>query len=100
MLQGMTAHFLVFGITRLNQGDYVLVHAGAGGMGLMLIQMLSRLGARVFTTVSTDAKAEMTKQAGADQTILYTQQDFEEEIRKATDGQGVRMVLDAVPDTG
>jgi NADPH2:quinone reductase len=99
LLQGMTAHFLVFGITRLNPGDRVLVHAGAGGMGLLLIQLLKRLGVHVFTTVSTDAKAEMAKQAGADQTILYTQQDFEEEIRKATDGQGVTMVLDAVGQT-
>ena len=69
MLQGMTAHFLVFGITRLNPGDAVLVHAGAGGMGLMLIQMLHRLGTRVFTTVSTDVKAELAKNAGADTVI-------------------------------
>ena len=99
LLQGMTAHFLVFGITRLNPGDQVLVHAGAGGMGLLLIQMLKRLGVYVFTTVSTEAKAELAANAGADQTILYTQQDFEEEIRKATDGQGVHMVLDAVGQT-
>ena len=99
LLQGMTAHFLVFGIARLNPGDRVLVHAGAGGMGLLLIQLLKRLGVHVFTTVSTEAKAEMATNAGADQTILYTQQDFEEEIRKATDGQGVHMVLDAVGQT-
>ena len=84
MLQGMTAHFLVFGITRLNQGDTVLVHAGAGGMGLMLIQMLSRLGARVITTVSTAAKAELAQNAGADTVINYTNQDFEAEVKKAT----------------
>jgi len=99
LLQGMTAHFLVFGIARLNPGDQVLVHAGAGGMGLLLIQLLKRLGVHVFTTVSTDAKAELAKQAGADQTILYTQEDFEAEILKATGGQGVRMVLDAVGQT-
>ena len=99
LLQGMTAHFLVFGIARLNPGDEVLVHAGAGGMGLLLIQLLKRLGVHVFTTVSTDAKAELAKQAGADQTILYTQEDFEAEILKATGGQGVRMVLDAVGQT-
>ena len=99
LLQGMTAHFLVFGIARLNPGDQVLVHAGAGGMGLLLIQLLKRLGVHVFTTVSTDAKAELAKQAGADQTILYTQEDFEAEILKATGGQGVRMVLDAVGET-
>ena len=99
LLQGMTAHFLVFGITRLNPGDQVLVHAGAGGMGLLLIQLLKRLGVHVFTTVSTKAKAEMAKQAGADQTIFYTQQDFAEEISKATGGEGVKMVLDAVGQT-
>ena len=99
LLQGMTAHFLVFGIARLNPGDQVLVHAGAGGMGLLLIQLLKRLGVHVFTTVSTDAKAELAKQAGADQTILYTQEDFEAEVLKATEGQGVRMVLDAVGQT-
>ena len=99
MLQGMTAHFLVFGITRLNPGDRALVHAGAGGMGLLLIQMLKRLGVQVFTTVSTDAKAQLAKDAGADNVILYTQQDFEEEIKKATGGQGVSIVYDAVGQT-
>ena len=99
MLQGMTAHFLVFGITRLNPGDRALVHAGAGGMGLLLIQMLKRLGVQIFTTVSTDAKAQLAKYAGADNVILYSQQDFEEEIKKATDGQGVSIVYDAVGQT-
>ena len=99
LLQGMTAHFLVFGNTRLTPGAQVLVHAGAGGMGLLLIQLLKRLGVHVFTTVSTKAKAEMAKQAGADQTIFYTQQDFAEEISKATGGEGVKMVLDAVGQT-
>ena len=99
MLQGMTAHFLVFGITRLNPGDPVLVHAGAGGMGLLLIQMLHRLGARVFTTVSTDAKAELAREAGADTVINYTQQDFEEEVTKALDGPGLRIIYDAVGRT-
>ena len=96
MLQGMTAHSLVFGITRLNPGDAVLVHAGAGGMGLMLIQMLHRLGARVFTTVSTDAKAELAKNAGADTVINYTQQDFEAEVKNATGEDGLRIIFDAV----
>ena len=99
LLQGMTAHFLVFGITQLHPGDQVLVHAGAGGMGLLLIQLLKRIGVHVFTTVSTEAKADMAKQAGADQTILYTEYDFEEAIQKATGGQGVNMVLDAVGQT-
>ena len=96
MLQGMTAHYLVFGITRLNAGDSVLVHAGAGGMGLLLIQMLKRVGARVFTTVSTDAKAELAKNAGADTVINYTREDFEEEVKKATGAQGLRLICDAV----
>ena len=96
MLQGMTAHFLVFGITQLNPGGSALVYAGAGGMGLMLIQMLKRLGAQVFTTVSTDAKAELAKSAGADTVINYTDQDFEAEIKRATQGQGVRIIFDAV----
>jgi NADPH2:quinone reductase len=99
MLQGMTAHFLVFGITRLNPGDQVLVHAGAGGMGLWLIQLLKRLGVFVFTTVSTEAKAELASGAGADQTIIYTSQDFEDAIKSATNGRGVRMIFDAVGQT-
>ena len=99
MLQGMTAHFLVFGITQLNAGDRVLVQAGAGGMGLMLIQMLRKVGAEIFTTVSTDSKAQTVKDAGADHVIMYTQQDFEAEVMEATDGQGVRMIFDAVGKT-
>ena len=99
MLQGMTAHFLVFGLTRLNPGDQVLVHAGAGGMGLWLIQLLKRLGVFVFTTVSTEAKAELAAGAGADHTIIYTSQDFEKVIKSATSGHGVRMILDAVGQT-
>ena len=96
MLQGMTAHFLVYGITPLNAGDRALVHAGAGGMGLWLIQLLKRLGVEVLTTVSTDEKAALARQAGADHVIIYTRQDFAAETLAATDGAGVRMVLDAV----
>ena len=99
MLQGMTAHFLVFGITRLNPGDMALVHAGAGGMGLLLIQMLKRLGVHVFTTVSTEAKGELASEAGADKVIYYTRQDFEEEIKKAAGGEGLRIIFDAVGQT-
>ena len=99
MLQGMTAHVLVFGLTRLNPGDQVLVHAGAGGMGLWLIQILKRLGVFVFTTVSTEAKAELASSAGADRTIIYTSQDFQTEINDATSGRGVRMIFDAVGQT-
>lgn len=96
MLQGMTAHFLVFGITRINPGDPVLVHAGAGGMGLMLIQMLRRVGAQIFTTVSTEAKVDTTKSAGADTVINYARQDFAEEVNKATGDRGLRIIYDAV----
>lgn len=99
MLQGMTAHFLVYGITQLTAGDRALVHAGAGGMGLWLIQLLKRLGVGVFTTVSTEDKAELARGAGADHVIIYTQQDFEAEVRAATGGEGVRLVLDAVGAT-
>jgi len=99
MLQGMTAHFLVFGITRLNPGDRVLVHAGAGGMGLWLIQLLKRVGTYVFTTVSTEAKAQLAKEAGADTVINYISQDFEEEVKRATDGHGLGIIYDAVGQT-
>ena len=99
MLQGMTAHFLVFGITRLSAGDRVLVHAGAGGMGLWLIQLLKRVGAYVFTTVSTEAKAQLAKDAGADTVINYVNQDFEEEVKRATGGDGLRIIYDAVGQT-
>jgi NADPH:quinone reductase len=99
MLQAMTAHFLTFGITQLNPGDRTLVHAGAGGVGLLLIQMLKKVGAYVFTTVSTEAKAELAKDAGADAAIIYTREDFAEAVKKATDGQGVCIVYDAVGKT-
>ena len=99
MLQAMTAHFLTFGITRLNPGDSALVHAGAGGVGLLLIQMLKKVGLHVFTTVSTGDKAQLARDAGADVTINYTEADFAEEVRKATGGDGLRIVFDAVGRT-
>ncbi len=76
MLQGMTAHYLSHSTYAIKAGDAVLIHAGAGGVGLLLIQMAKRLGARVLTTVSTDAKAELARAAGADEAILYTQRGF------------------------
>jgi len=99
MLQGMTAHYLCHSTYAVKSGDRVLIHAGAGGVGLLLIQMVKRLGGYVYSTVSTEAKAELAKGAGADQVILYTQQDFAEEVKKATDGAGVQVVYDAVGKT-
>jgi len=99
ILQGMTAHYLCHSTYPVQQGDRVIVHAGAGGMGLLLTQMVKRLGGYVFTTVSTENKAELSKQAGADQVIIYTQQDFAEEVKKATGGEGVRVIYDGVGKT-
>jgi NADPH2:quinone reductase len=99
MLQGMTAHYLCHSTYKVQRGDRVLVHAGAGGVGLLLIQMVKRLGGYVFSTVSTEAKAELARGAGADHVILYTQQDFADEVKRATDGKGVQAVYDAVGKT-
>jgi NADPH2:quinone reductase len=96
MLQGMTAHYLCRSTYAVQPGDRVIVQAGAGGMGLMLIQMLRKIGAEIFTTVSTDDKAATASDAGADHVIMYTRQDFEEEVKRATGGEGVRMIFDAV----
>ena len=96
MLQGMTAHYLCYDTYRVKAGDRVLVHSGAGGVGLLLIQMCKALGAYVYSTVSTEAKAELARGAGADHVILYTEQDFAAEIEKATDGAGLQAVFDAV----
>ena len=99
MLQGMTAHYLCHSTYAVQPGDRVIVHAGAGGMGLILTQMIKRLGGFVFTTVSTEEKAELSRQAGADQVILYTQQDFAAVVKEATNGAGVRVVYDGVGKT-
>lgn len=99
MLQGMTAHYLSHSAYPIQVGDDVLVHAGAGGTGLLLTQYAKALGARVYTTVSTEAKAEASRQAGADEVILYTTQDFESEIRRLTAGRGVAAVYDSVGAT-
>ena len=96
MLQGMTAHYLCHDTYPVQAGDRVLVHSGAGGVGLLLIQMCKMLGAYVYSTVSTEAKAELARGAGADHVILYTEQDFAAEIAKATDGAGLQAVFDAV----
>jgi NADPH2:quinone reductase len=99
MLQGMTAHYLSHSTFPLKAGDTALVHAGAGGVGLLLTQMASRLGARVIATVSTPAKAELSRAAGAAEVILYTEQDFEAEVKRLTGGKGVGVVYDSVGKT-
>jgi NADPH2:quinone reductase len=99
MLQGMTAHYLSHSTCPLKAGDTALVHAGAGGVGLLLTQMASRLGARVIATVSTPAKAELSRAAGAAEVILYTEQDFEAEVKRLTGGKGVGVVYDSVGKT-
>jgi NADPH2:quinone reductase len=99
MLQGMTAHYLATSTHPLAPGETCLVHAGAGGVGLLLTQIAKRRGARVFTTVSTEEKARRSKAAGADATIDYTKQDFEAEVKRLTDGKGVRVVYDSVGKT-
>jgi NADPH2:quinone reductase len=99
MLQGMTAHYLCYSTYPVKPGDRTLIHAGAGGVGLLLIQMVKSLGGYVFSTVSTDAKADLAREAGADHVILYTQQDFADDVKKATNGEGVQVVYDSVGKT-
>jgi NADPH:quinone reductase len=99
MLQGMTAHYLSHSTFPLKAGDTALVHAGAGGVGLLLTEMAVRLGARVIATVSTPAKAELSHEAGASDVILYTEQDFEAEVKRLTGGKGVDVVYDSVGKT-
>lgn len=96
MLQGMTAHYLSHSTFPLKAGHKALVHAGAGGVGLLLTQMARKLGATVYTTVGTPAKAEVSLAAGAHEAILYTQADFEEEVKRLTEGKGVDVVYDSV----
>lgn len=96
VLQGMTAHYLTHSTYPLKKGDVALVHAAAGGVGLLLVQIAKRRGATVFGTVSTEEKARLAREAGADAAILYTQQDFVEEVRKLTDGKRAHVVYDSV----
>ncbi len=99
MLQGMTAHYLAHGTYPLKAGDTALIHAAAGGVGLLLVQMAKKCGARVFGTVSTAEKARLATDAGADEIIRYTQQNFEAEVERLTGGQGVDVVYDSVART-
>jgi len=96
MLQGMTAHYLTTSTYPLKRGDRALVHAAAGGVGLLLVQMAKQIGAHVIGTVSTEAKAELAREAGADDVILYTESDFETETKRITGGSGVQVVYDSV----
>ncbi len=99
MLQGMTAHYLTHSTYPLKKGETALLHAAAGGVGLLLIQIAKQLGATVIGTVSTEAKAKLAKEMGADHLILYTQNDFLAEVKKLTDGRGVNVVYDSVGQT-
>ena len=99
MLQGMTAHYLAFSTFPLRAGEWAVVHAAAGGVGLLLIQIAKRLGAHVVGTVSTAAKAELARQAGADRVVLYEAEDFVAAVKEATGGKGADVVYDSVGKT-
>ncbi len=99
MLQGTTAHYLTHSTFPLKAGDTCLVHAAAGGTGGLVVQMAKHLGARVFGTVSTEEKARQVRELGADETINYTTQDFETEVKRLTNGRGVDVVYDSVGKT-
>jgi NADPH2:quinone reductase len=99
MLQGMTAHYLSHDTYPLKRSETALVHAAAGGVGLLLVQMAHNIGARVIATVSTEEKAKLARGAGADEVILYTQADFEAETKRLTGGKGVDVVYDSVGKT-
>src|SRR5713101_6597806 len=99
MLQGMTAHYLITSTYPVKKGDTCLVHAAAGGMGLLLCQMAKMRGGTVIGTVSTEEKAALAKQSGADHVILYSKQDFEAEVKRLTGGAGVHVVYDGVGAT-
>lgn len=99
MLQGMTAHYLSHDTFPLKRGQTALVHAAAGGVGLLLVQMAHHIGARVIATVSTEEKAKLASEAGADEIILYAQADFEEETKRLTGGKGLDVVYDSVGKT-
>jgi NADPH2:quinone reductase len=96
MMQGLTAHYLVNDAHKLNAGETALVHAAAGGVGLLLVQMAHAIGARVIGTVSSDEKVRLAREAGADEVIVFTKQDFESEVKRLTDGKGVEVVYDGV----
>ena len=96
MLQGMTAHYLVYSTYPLKKGETALIHAAAGGVGLLLVQMAKNIGARVIGTAGSEEKVKLARHAGADEVINYNQQDFEAETKRITDGKGVHVVYDGV----
>jgi NADPH:quinone reductase len=96
MMHGLTAHYLVNDAHKLKAGETALVHSAAGGVGLLLVQLAHVIGARVIGTVSNDDKAKLAREAGADEVIVFTRQDFESEVRRLTDGKGVEVVYDGV----
>jgi NADPH2:quinone reductase len=99
MLQGITAQYLVYDTYPLKKGETTLIHAAAGGVGLLLVQMAHNIGARVIGTVSSEEKAQLAREAGADEIIFYTQSDFEVETKRLTGGRGVDVVYDSVGKT-
>jgi NADPH:quinone reductase len=96
MMQGLTAHYLVNDAHQLKAGETALAHAAAGGVGLLLVQMARARGARVIGTVSSEEKAQLARDAGADEVIVFTRQDFESEVKRRTGGKGVDVVYDGV----
>jgi NADPH:quinone reductase len=96
MLQGMTAHYLATSTWPLREGDTCLVHAAAGGVGLLLCQIAKMRGARVIATVSTGEKAKLAREAGADDVILYSQQDFATEVKRLTGSTGLQVIYDGL----
>ncbi len=99
MLQGLTAHYLSHSTFAIQKDQQILIHAAAGGVGLLLVQMAKQRGGRVFGTVSTEAKADAAKRAGVDVVIRYTEEDFEEAVRRETQGDGLHAVYDSVGHT-
>jgi NADPH2:quinone reductase len=99
LLQGITAQYLTHTTYPIKKGETALIHAAAGGVGLLLVQMSKNVGARVIATVSTEEKAKLAREAGADDVIFYTKQDFEVETKRLTDGKGVHVIYDGVGKT-
>lgn len=99
LLQGMTAHFLLRDCYRLTKDEWILIHAAAGGVGLLMTQIAHRIGARIIGTTSTEEKAALARGAGADEIVLYTKEDFQQAARRITGGAGVSVVYDSVGKT-